>query len=230
MLVKQKRIYQGIIVVLLLVLLVFSKVSHSRYVVLVENNEKILETKTKNYEESVQQWEESVQQWEERYSRLQTDYGELLRENMRLEEIKPFRVTLPACDYTLAEVHLIAECVEAEAGYYEGHKYSQRYVTQVILNRLHSSQFPDSVEEVIYQKINGVPQFSVAYNGVMEEHKEVQLETIANVYEAIVQGTNLPEYVLYFYSASVTENWVNTLKIYDVVDGTVFAYDNKEEY
>lgn len=34
----------------------------------------------------------------------------------------------------------------------------------------------------------------------------------------------------YFYSDSVTENWVNKLPVYDTVDGTVFAYENKEDY
>lgn len=50
------------------------------------------------------------------------------------------------------------------------------------------------------------------------------------MYKVIVHGTDLPEYVCYFYSDSVTENWVNKLPVYDTVDGTVFAYENKEDY
>ena len=127
------------------------------------------------------------------------------------------------------ELEYLAACVEAEAGYYEGHELSQQYITQVILNRLHSGQFPNSVEEVIYQKTNGCPQFSVAYNGMMDD-REVEPETLANVYSVLVHGTDLPEYVLYFYSASVTENWVNTLNTYTTESGTVFAYESKEVY
>ena len=96
----------------------------------------------------------------------------------------------------------------------------------MVLNRLHSNEFPNTIEEVIYQKVNGVPQFSVAHNGMID--REVKAETLVNVYEVIVHGTDLPEYVRYFYADYVTDNWVNTLTTYDLVEGTVFAYDNKE--
>ena len=162
---------------------------------------------------------------EESYGELQNSYIELVDKNERLES----RLQEKRCKYTEDEVYLLAQCVEAEAGYYEGHELSQQYVTQVILNRLHSGQFPNAVEEVIYQKTNGCPQFSVAYNGMMDD-REVEPETLANVYSVLVHGTDLPEYVLYFYSASVTENWVNTLNTYTTESGTVFAYESKEVY
>ena len=73
--------------------------------------------------------------------------------------------------------------------------------------------------------MNGVPQFSVAFNGMMDD-REVTPETLANVYEVIVHGTDLPDYVLYFYSASVKENWVNNLNTYTTLEGTVFAYSD----
>ena len=169
-----------------------------------------------------------ISNWENSYGDLQSKYGQLIIENEKLkDQLK--EVELPTYDFTEAEVYLIAQCVEAEAGYYEGHELSQQYVTQVILNRLHSGQFPNAVEEVIYQKTDGCPQFSVAYNGMMDD-REVQPETLANVYSVLVHGTDLPEYVLYFYSASVTENWVNTLNTYTTESGTVFAYESKEVY
>lgn len=169
-----------------------------------------------------------IEQWEQSFSNLQVEYGELLRENYVLEA-RLEETDIPVYDFTEAEVYLIAQCVEAEAGNYENHAQSQRYVTQVILNRLHSSRFPDRVEEVIYQKTNnGTPQFSVAYNGMMDD-REVQPETLANVYSVIVHGTDLPEYVLYFYSARVEENWVCTLNTYTECEGTVFAYYSVED-
>lgn len=64
----------------------------------------------------------------------------------------------------------------------------------------------------------------------MMDDRVVEPETLANVYKVIVHGTDLPEYVCYFYSDSVTENWVNKLPVYDTVDGTVFAYESKEDY
>ena len=158
------------------------------------------------------------------YDTLLQDYEKVVEEKESLE-IKLLEVELPTYDFTEAEIYLLAQCVEAEAGY---DSLSQKYITQVILNRLHSGKFPDRIEKVIYQKENGVPQFSVAYNGMME--REVTPQTLSNVYEVIVNGTDLPEYVLYFYSDSITDNWVNTLNTYEIIDGTVFAYQSKEGY
>lgn len=158
---------------------------------------------------------------EESYGELQNSYIELVDKNERLES----RLQEKRCKYTEDEVYLLAQCVEAEAGY---NPESQKYVTQVILNRVNSSRYPDTIEKVIYQKTgNNVAQFSVAYNGSMEDRK-VKSETLANVYNVLLYGTDLPEYVHYFYSVKVTNNWVNTLNTYKTVGGTVFAYASKE--
>ena len=216
----KERVYQGVILVLLVLFIVFFNKTHNNYMDLLEVNDELtalIDRQRSNNEEVVNLWKES-------YEELQVDYGKLLKENDELQKVE-------VADYyfTEAEVYLIAQVVEAEAGYYEGHELSQQYVCQVILNRLHSGKFPSSVEEVIYEKNNGCPQFSVAYNGMMDD-RVVEPETLANVYKVIVHGTDLPEYVCYFYSDSVTENWVNKLPVYDTVDGTVFAYENKEGY
>lgn len=122
--------------------------------------------------------------------------------------------------YTEDEVYLLAQCVEAEAG--ESNFKSQKYVTQVILNRVYSSKFPNTIKEVIYQKNGSTYQFSVAYNGAM--NRTVRAETLVNVYKVLNHGTDLPKNVLFFYDVSVKNNWVNTLPIYSIVEGTVFAY------
>lgn len=214
----KERIYQGVIVALLLTLLVFVVKSNDNYMDLLEVNESqstLIEQQREDYSKIIADWEKS-------YQDLQTEYGKLLVEKNQLEEVE-----LPTYDFTEAEIYLLAQCVQAEAGYYKGHDVSQKYVCQVILNRLHNSQFPNVMEEVIYHKTNGIPQFSVAYNGTLDQ--EVEPETLANVYEVIVHGCELPDYVMYFYSASVTENWVNNLSTYDTVQGTVFAYSNSDK-
>ena len=160
---------------------------------------------------------------EESYGELQNSYIELVDKNERLES----RLQEKKCKYTEDEVYLLAQCVEAEAGY---NPESQKYVTQVILNRVNSARYPDTIREVIYQKTGrGVAQFSVAYNGSMEG-REVKSKTLANVYNVLLFGTDLPEYVQYFYSVKVTNNWVNTLNTHTTVGGTVFAYASKEVF
>ena len=160
---------------------------------------------------------------EESYGELQNSYIELVDKNERLES----GLQEKRCKYTEDEVYLLAQCVEAEAGY---NAESQKYVTQVILNRVNSARYPDTIREVIYQKTGrGVAQFSVAYNGSMEG-REVKSKTLANVYNVLLFGTDLPEYVQYFYSVKVTNNWVNTLNTHTTVGGTVFAYASKEVF
>lgn len=222
---KEERIYQnilvGVVVVLSIILLIFFMECQENYIDLLEVNEQtndLLDKQRESHKEIVQQWEKS-------YEELQMDYGALLAEKRYIEQ-KQNKVEIPVYDFTEAEIYLIAQCVEAEAGYYDNHELSQQYVTQVILNRLHSGQFPNSVEEVIYQKTNGSPQFSVAYNGMMDD-REVEPETLANVYSVIVHGTDLPEYVLFFNSESSS---VSLGKVYVIEGGMVFYYKNKEVY
>ena len=220
---NREKFYQGIIIFMLICFMIFFIKSYNNFTELSAINDELInlvDNQKTDYEKIIEQWKQS-------YEDLQSSYGDLLVEKRSLE-LERKQVNIPVYDFTEEEVYLIAQCVEAEAGYYEGHKLSQQYVTQVIINRLHSGQFPNSVEEVIYQKVNGVPQFSVAYNGMMD--REVEQKTLSNVYSAIVHGTDLPEYVLYFYNVSVTENWVNTLNTYVIESGTVFAYRSKEVY
>jgi len=222
---KRERVYQGVILFMLIGFILFFMKSHENFMDLLEVNDEltVLVDKQRTDNEAI------VEMWEQSYNELQHEYGHLLVEYDQIEA-RLAETDIPVYDFTEAEIYLIAQCVEAEAGYYENHAQSQQYVTQVILNRLHSSQFPNSIEEVIYQtSSNGTPQFSVAYNGMMDD-REVQPETLANVYSVIVHGTDLPEYVMYFYSATVTENWVCTLNTYVECEGTVFAYYSVEDY
>lgn len=172
----KERVYQGIILVLLVLFLVFFIKTNDDYMDLLE----VSDEQTALIDKQRSDNEKIVNSWQESYEELQIDYGKLLKENDELKEVE-------IVDYyfTEAEVYLIAQCVEAEAGDYKGHELSQQYVCQVILNRLHSGKFPSSVEEVIYEKNNGCPQFSVAYNGMMDD-RVVEPETLANVYKVIL--------------------------------------------
>jgi spore germination cell wall hydrolase CwlJ-like protein len=72
---------------------------------------------------------------------------------------------------------MIATCIEAEAG--NQPLYGKKLVAAVILNRVESEEFPDSVEEVISQP----GQFSTYRNGAMdkavtspEDYEAIKLE------------------------------------------------------
>lgn len=208
---------------ILVMFIVYAYISSSNYETLLE----VCDTKSNTIEKQKTHYEETISKLEDRCEDLTSKYFNSVEENSNLKS-RLRRVKLPTYKYSEDEVYLLAQCVEAEAGYYDGHATSQRFIAQVILNRVHSGKFPNSIREVIYQKDDGIPQFSVAYDGAI--NREVRDDTLANVYSVLVHGTSLPEYVCYFYSASVKENWVNTLPIYDTVEGTVFAYEGKEDY
>ena len=210
-----KKIYNATIIGLCLlsfVLIIAVSVIVNNYNTLLEANEELNTVIDKQRESN----EKLNKEWETKYNEVLEDYGEVLKENYELKI-----GSIPT--YTREEVELLARCVQAEAGDYCSHKNSQQYITQVILNRVVSSEYPNSIKDVIYDKKHGV-QFSVAYNGMIDS-VELEQETLTNVYKVLVHGTDLPSNVLFFYSDKVTKNWVNTLNTYTVLEGTVFAYE-----
>lgn len=168
------------------------------------------------YEKQVEDSNKLLGKWKSDYADLEGKYADLL--------VKSKSVELPFYNYSEEEIQILAKCVEAEAG--EENFNAQEYITKVILNRVKSSQFPNSISEVVYQRRGKIPQFSVAYNGMM--NREVKKSTLSSVYKVLVNGSDLPDYVYYFYDKSVKGNWVNTLEVHDIVEGTVFAYKKED--
>lgn len=140
------------------------------------------------------------------------------------EEVRAYEQNskeIPNSEYSRRDVEDLVRVVQAEAGI-DNHK-SQKMITKVILNRVKSNGFPDNIHDVLYEKHGNIPQFSTVYNGSMDK-QDLDYSTIANVYSVLLFDYDLPEDVLFFYSDSVEENWVNKLNVYDRVQGTVFAY------
>lgn len=93
-------------------------------------------------------------------------------------------------------IDLLYSLVQAEAGNQD--IKGQRLVADVILNRLDDPRFPDTVEEVVYQK-NPV-QFSVTQNGSL---KKARGEISEKVVQAVDMELSCGEYrlntdILYF--------------------------------
>lgn len=63
----------------------------------------------------------------------------------------------------LGDMELLAQLIQAEAG--NQSLYGKRLVADVVLNRVRSPLFPDTVEEVIFQE----GQFSVINNGAFNK-------------------------------------------------------------
>jgi spore germination cell wall hydrolase CwlJ-like protein len=65
----------------------------------------------------------------------------------------------------LGEMELLAQLCQAEAGNQD--LTGMRYVVDVVLNRVDSDKFPDTVEDVIYQ--TGPVQFTTTVNGALDQ-------------------------------------------------------------
>lgn len=105
------------------------------------------------------------------------------------------------------EMAMLAQLVQAEAGNQD--LKGKRLVADVVLNRVDSERFPNTVEEVIFQK-NPV-QFGVTVDGAFEKTKsEVSEECFEAVRMEWEREARLDKEVLYF--NTVHENGNNPFK------------------
>ena len=96
--------------------------------------------------------------------------------------------------YTADELAVLQRIVEAEAGGED--EKGKLLVANVILNRVRSEEFPNSISEVVFQQSNGVTQFSPVKNGRLD--MVTVSEETKNAVERALQGEDLSEGALFF--------------------------------
>jgi N-acetylmuramoyl-L-alanine amidase len=128
--------------------------------------------------------------------------------------------TAPAViNYTASDVDLLARLITAEA---QGEPYNaQVAVGAVVVNRVKSSSFPNSISAVIYQTINGYYQFTPVLNG--EINKPAQADALKAAYAAL-SGTDPTNGALFFYDNTVTNTWLLAKPVSVTIDKLMFAY------
>ena len=92
------------------------------------------------------------------------------------------------------DMEALLRIVEAEAGSED--EDGRLLVANVVLNRVDSERFPETVTEVVFQRENGVNQFSPVANGRYYT-VEVSDVTVAAVGRALM-GENISEGALFF--------------------------------
>ncbi|HWO98428.1 MAG TPA: LysM peptidoglycan-binding domain-containing protein [Bacillus sp. (in: firmicutes)] len=115
---------------------------------------------------------------------------------------------------------LLSRLVEAEA---KGEPYQGKVaVATVVLNRVASPEFPDSIHDVIYQQLeNGGYQFTPVGNGAINQ--PASDESKRAVDEALA-SQNQANDALYFYNPEIaTNDWVKTQQVTAVIGNHVFA-------
>ena len=157
------------------------------------------ETSAVKYEIEKQLEVEDASRMEIVYSRASQNRKiiyDLLEETAEIEEGVSVQEETTEYVYDLSErdMELLLRIVEAEAGCED--EDGRILVAYVVLNRMESELFPDSVAEVVLQTNNGVSQFSPVSSGSIWT-VEVSEETREAVEKAL-EGENISQGALFF--------------------------------
>ncbi|MCY8256399.1 cell wall hydrolase [Bacillus spizizenii] len=115
---------------------------------------------------------------------------------------------------TSSEVDLLARLVRAEA---ESEPYTGKVaVAEVVLNRVESSQFPNSIRDVIYQS----GQFSPVSNGSINQPADS--ESLNAAKQALGSGSNVGDALFFYNPATATNRWLDSKASKAVIGNHVF--------
>jgi len=121
--------------------------------------------------------------------------------------------------YSAADLDLLSRLIMAEA---QGEPYNAKVaVGAVVINRVSSGLFADSVNGVIYQKINGYYQFTPVMNGWI--NKPADSDSI-NAAKDALYGVDPTNGALWYYDDSTTNQFMLAKKVAIKISNMVFAY------
>ena len=121
--------------------------------------------------------------------------------------------------YTSAELDLLARLVTSEA---ESEPYAaQVAVAAVVVNRVQSDIFPNTISSVIYQKSDGFYQFTPVENGWINKPTTQQARNAA--LEAL-NGSDPSNGALYYFDDSATNKWLWSKPIKARIGHMVYVY------
>lgn len=123
-----------------------------------------------------------------------------------------------------ADKLILYKIVEAEAGSED--RMGKILVANVVLNRLQNPHFPDTIEEVVFQQEDGVPQFSPVANGSYEA--AVPDDDTVEAVEAALDGEDYSQGALYFVARQYADS--ENVRWFDETLEKVVAHGGHEFY
>lgn len=127
-----------------------------------------------------------------------------------------FKSVIP---YTEADLDLLARLIHAEA---QGQSYkAQVAVGAVVVNRVQSSAWPNTIRDVIYQRVNGYYQFTPVLNGWINKPASATARQAALDALRGVDPTNGAEF---YFDDSTKNTWLWSKPVALRVDNMVFSY------
>ncbi|SJZ58142.1 cell wall hydrolase [Selenihalanaerobacter shriftii] len=118
------------------------------------------------------------------------------------------------------ELETLAKAIYSEA---RGESYiGQVAVAAVILNRIESSKFPNSIDGVVYEKVNGAYAFSAVLDGQIDLNPN---QTAYKVAKDALNGWDPTDGALYYYNPeTATASWIfNNTETIKRIGNHVFA-------
>lgn len=141
--------------------------------------------------------------------------------------VKPPVVTPPVvtpatvkngANYSASDIDLLARLITAEA---QGESFSAKVaVGAVVLNRVKSGIFPNSIKNVIYQIDSGHYQFTPVLNGWI--NKPAEEEAVTAAYAAL-DGNDPTNGALYYFDTSITNKWLLSKPVVTQLGNLKFA-------
>lgn len=120
------------------------------------------------------------------------------------------------------EYHILTRIVEAEAGNLD--QKSKILVANVILNRMKHDEFPDTVEEVVFQNVKGAVQFSPIADG---RYYSVRIaESTKESVDRALAGEDYSQGALYFMERSMSAS--GNVRWFDECLTKLFKYESHE--
>jgi len=146
--------------------------------------------------------------------------GSLIHPGEKLLIPKRIQLASRGMNLNHEDIYWLARAISAEA---KGEPLmGQIAVGAVIMNRVEYPYFPNSIKDVVFQRVNGVYQFSPVQNG------SIYKTPVKSAYEAAqkaLDGEDPTNGALYFYNPHITasNNWIRTRPVARVVNNHVFA-------
>lgn len=124
-----------------------------------------------------------------------------------------------ALAYTAEDVDLLARLITAEA---QGESYDAKVaVGAVVLNRVKSDLFANTIKGVIYEKIDGYYQFTPVLNGWI--NKPANADSIKAAKEAL-GGNDPTNGALFYFDNSTTNKWLLSRPVSITIDNMIYTY------
>ncbi|CAI9389075.1 hypothetical protein BACSP_02378 [Bacillus sp. T2.9-1] len=157
------------------------------------------------------------------YWKVATGFGIPVSDLMKANNNKPLmtgqNMILPNATVTPADKDLMARLVRAEA---VGEPYAGKVaVAVVVLNRVKSNEFPNTIRNVIYEKSNGYYAFTPVQNG--EINKAADAESKRAVNEAIALGSQGNGSLYFFNPKTAKSDWILTREVTVTIGNHRFA-------